>query len=90
MLSFERKDRNGKTVVVILNFSGNDYKMYRLGVSKGEYKTLLNTDSIKYGGRGYSKKSSFRTAKKPAHGREYSINIDLPRFTGLYLVKNDK
>lgn len=90
VLSFERKDRNGKTVVVILNFSGNDYKMYRLGVSKGEYKTLLNTDSIKYGGRGYSKKSSFRTAKKPAHGREYSINIDLPRFTGLYLVKNDK
>lgn len=90
VIAFERKDSRGKTVVVILNFSGNDYKNYRLGVEKGDYRTLLNTDSVRYGGRGYNKKGTYRTAKKSAHSREYSIVIDLPRFTGLYLVKSDK
>ena len=89
IIAFERRDKNNKSVVVILNFSGNDYPQYRLGVEKGQYITLLNTDSVKFGVRGFNKKTTYRTAKKSAHGRDYSIRIDLPRFTGLYLVKND-
>lgn len=90
VLAFERKDRKGNLVAVIINFSGNDYKDYRLGLEKGDYKVLLNTDSVRYGGRGKVKKGEYLTAKKPAHGREYSIKLDLPKFTALYFMKMEK
>ena len=89
LIAFERKDSKGKIVVAIFNFSGNDYKGYRLGVQKGDYKVLLNSDSTKYGGRGFANQGAYRTAKKSAHGSDYSICINLPRFTGMYLVKTE-
>lgn len=87
IIAFERIDRAGGKVVVVINFSGNDYVNYRLGVDKGEYKLLLNSDSTRYGGRGFLRKGSFKTAKKAAHSREYSTLIDLPKFSCLYLKK---
>ena len=61
IISFERKDRNGNVLVVIINFSGNDYDNYRLGVQKGKYQTLLNTDEKRYGGKGYTRKRIYKT-----------------------------
>lgn len=90
IIAFERKDKNGNVVAVIINFSGNDYKSYRLGLEKGDYKVLLNTDSTRYGGRGILKKGEFITANKPAHGRSCSIKLNLPRFSAIYLLKTDK
>ena len=87
VIAFERKDLNGNSVCMIFNFSGNDYKKYRLGVPKGDYRILLNTDSSRYGGRGVLKKGEFRAAKKTAHGKDYSIVFDLPKFTGIYFIK---
>ena len=52
VISFERKDRKRTQVICIVNFSGNDYINYRLGVEKGTYKILLNSDDRKFGGRG--------------------------------------
>lgn len=90
ILSFIRKDGMGKDIVVIINFSGNDYTKYRLGVEMGEYKLILNTDEKKYGGRGVVKGKTFKTVKKKAHGKDQSIAFDLPRFTGMYFEKNVK
>ena len=87
VISFIRKDDCGKQIVVIINFSGNIYRKYRLGVEKGEYRLILNTDEKKYGGNGTLKGKTFRTVKRKAHGRNDSISFDLPKFTGLYFEK---
>ena len=87
IISFERKDKSGHTIVVVVNFSGNRYEKYRLGVDKGEYKTLINSDGKKFGGKGSDALKIYKTVKKSAHGRENSITITLPPFTGIYFEK---
>ena len=87
VISFERFDRKGNTLVAVINFSGNDYKQYRLGVSKGAYTLLLNSDDAKFGGSGLIRSKKYKTSHKGAHGRDCSILIKLPKFTGLYFVK---
>ncbi len=89
IISFERKDKSGKTVVVIINFSGNEYCKYRLGVEKGNYELLLNTDDKKYGGSGKVRKKRYVTVKRAAHFKENSIMIKLPAFTGMYFMKQE-
>ncbi len=89
VISYIRKDKNGKQVVAIINFSGNDYYNYRLGVEKGEYKLLINSDAKKYGGRGILKGRTFKSVKKTAHGKDNSIKFNLPAFSGIYFIKLD-
>ena len=87
VIAFERFDKEGNCLVAIVNFSGNDYMGYRLGVSEGEYKLILNSDQKSFAGRGVITKSVYKTTKNCAHGKENSIKINLPRFTGLYFIK---
>ncbi len=87
VVSFERRDKMGNILVAIINFSGNDYYDYRLGVEKGEYKLLINSDGKKYGGRGMFKGKTFKSVKKCAHGKRNSIKFNLPAFTGIYFIK---
>lgn len=87
IISFERIDKNGDKVVVLINFSGNDFAKYRLGVDSGEYKVLLCSDDKKFGGNGKVSKKIYKTAKKSAHGRESSVQLNLPKFTAIYLTK---
>ncbi len=86
-LAYQRKDRAGNTIVVMINFSGADYKDYRLGLPKGKYQICLNTDSVRFGGRGVVRKYVYNTSKSYSHGREYSICFDLPKMTCVYLKK---
>ena len=87
VLSFERMDKQGNKLVCIFNFSGNDYYNYRLGVEKGEYRLVLNSDSKKYGGRGVLKGRTFKTVKRQAHSKENSIRFNLPALSGIYFIK---
>ncbi|MBR2374963.1 MAG: 1,4-alpha-glucan branching protein GlgB [Clostridia bacterium] len=86
-LAYQRKDRQGNTIVVLLNFSGEDYKNYRLGVPKGKYKVVFNSDLVRYGGRGAVQKRVFYTTKTFSHWKEDSIEFDLPKLTCVYLKK---
>ena len=86
-IAYQRKDRQGNVVVVMINFSGVDYKDYRLGLAKGKYQVIYNSDAIRYGGSGAVRKYIFNTAKTFSHGKEYSIKFDLPRLTCVYLKK---
>ncbi len=87
MLAYMRKDRTGKCIAVVINFSGVDSVGYRLGMPKGKYRLLFNSDSAAFGGSGQLKKRVFETKKKPSHGKEYSIEIELPKLTCVYLEK---
>lgn len=86
-LSYARKDMNGEYVIVLINFSGLDYKDYLLGVPKGKYKVIFNSDSVRYGGNGSFRKQIFTTSKTYSHGKENSIKFDLPKLTCVYLRK---
>lgn len=84
---YQRKDKKGKVLVVLLNFSGTDVTNYRLGVPKGKYRVLFNSDSVRYGGSGAMKKRIFNTVKTYSHGKEHSIVFDIPKLTCVYLEK---
>ena len=86
-LAYQRKDKKGETVVVLINFSGEDYRNYRLGIQSGKYRVIYNSDSIRYGGSGACKKQIYYTTKTPSHGKEQSIMFDLPKLTCVYLKK---
>ena len=87
VISFLRRDKEGQTLVVISNFSGNDYYDYRLGLDKGTYKLILDSDEKTYGGAGLLKGKTFKTIRKTAHGRDDSIVFTLPKFTTAYFIK---
>ena len=52
VLAYERLDKKGNTVLVIINFSLYDYTRYGFYMDQGNYKLILNSDELKYGGRG--------------------------------------
>ena len=74
-------------MIVLLNFSGEDYKDYTLGLDKGVYRVIFNSDSVRYGGTGAMKKRVFKTKKAYSHGKDNSIQFDLPKLTCVYLIK---
>ena len=86
-IAYQRKDRAGNTIVVMLNFSGVDHIGYRLGLPKGKYRVIFNSDSVRYGGSGSCKKYIYNTQKSFSHGKEYSIGFDIPKLTCVYLEK---
>ena len=87
VVSYLRRDKNGETYLVIVNFSGVATENYRLGVPKGKYKVVFNTDHPKYGGSGKMTKRIFNTEHKNSHGKEYSIKIEVPALSCVYLQK---
>ena len=86
-IAYQRTDIKGETIVVLINFSGSDFKGYRLGLEKGKYKLIFNSDAECYGGGGTMRKTVFNTEKTYSHGKEYSIQFDLPKLTCVYLKK---
>ena len=87
-IAYKRKDRAGNEILVLVNFSGEDFYGYTLGVEKGKYSVLFNTDAVKFGGRGIERKRVYDTKKAFSHGKEYSIRFNLPKLTCVYLIKN--
>ncbi len=87
LIAFNRYARNGESLTCVCNFSGVDLKGYGLGIYKGKYLIVLNTDGKKYGGRGVLKKRIFTTRKNSNHGKENSLFLDIPKLSCLYFVK---
>ena len=86
-LAYQRKDKQGNAVVVLINFSGEDFVDYKLGVAQGKYRVAFNSDSKRFGGSGQMRKYIFQTKKSYSHGKEYSITFNLPKLTCVYLTK---
>ena len=88
IVSFIRRDKKGNEIIALISFSGADNLGYWMGVNqRGKYRIIFNSDDKKYGGDGKLKKSVFTAAKKPSHGKMYSVVIDVPKLTCLYFVK---
>lgn len=86
VLSFLRKGRTRRqAMVVICNFSPIARANYRIGVpEKGFWKERLNTDAKQFGGTGRGNFGGVETVPVPAHGRNYSLTVDLPPLAAVY------
>lgn len=91
VIAFRRIDNKGKEIITVCNFVPVQRENYRIGVpEKGSYKVVLNTDDKRYGGDGLSTKKTYTAKAEPMHGFDYSIELNLPPLTALYLEKGTK
>jgi 1,4-alpha-glucan branching enzyme len=78
VLSFERRGRDGTSVLVVCNFTPVVRHDYAVGVSQtGTWRELINTDAEIYGGSNIVNVDR-RTAPIPLHGRQSSLRLVLP------------
>lgn len=90
VIVFLRKDREGKSLLCVSNFSGSSYEGYEFGVPKpGYYKEVFNTDNVKYGGKGGGNPRAVHSKKGAMHGRENHIKINIPAMTTLFFTVPD-
>ena len=88
IVSFIRRDKAGGELIAVISFSGADADDYLLGVNeKGKYRVVFSSDSTKYGGEGKLTKKVYPAVNKPSHGKQYSLQLGMPKFTCVYLVK---
>ena len=81
-----RRAVDGSFVICISNFTPLVRSGYRLGVPvAGCYSELLNTDAEKYGGSGVGVFGEIQTQDIGAHGRQHSLQIDLPPLATIML-----
>ncbi|MEA4894443.1 MAG: 1,4-alpha-glucan branching protein GlgB [Oscillospiraceae bacterium] len=87
IIGFIRKDRSGRELVFVCNFSGAHSGNFRLGVTgPGKYRVLLSTDEESFGGAGeLCSGMDFTVDKTPHHGLSHSILIDIPPLTAVFL-----
>ena len=86
VLSFMRINEKGdEKIAVIINFTPVERKDYTVGVPEsGEFTVVMSTNSKAFGGSGRGTKKC-RTVRKPFHGFPYSITLDLPPLTAVYM-----
>ena len=91
VIAFTRKDKSGNALVCVCNLTSVLREKYSFGVEKdGVYEVILNSDSEKFGGSGKGTKTRVSSKKKPMHGFENSITLDLPGLSCLYLIRKPK
>lgn len=87
-LSFLRRDRKGREVVCVYNFTPVVREAYRLGMpSPGRYRELLNSDASEYGGSGVGNAGVVEAHAAPHHGQPASAVFTLPPLGALFLMK---
>lgn len=87
-LAFIRKCGKSE-IIAAINFSGADIK-YRIGVEKGGYKVVFDSDKQIYGGDGKSRKRIYNAEAISSNGKDYSIELDMPKLSFKYLVPVQK
>jgi 1,4-alpha-glucan branching enzyme len=87
VISWERRDGKGGSVVVVMNCTPVPRHHYRLGVpAPGAYSLLLNSDDGAYGGSGVSP-GALKAERRAWMERPASVSLTLPPLAALILVK---
>jgi len=83
---FLRKDKEGNDLLCAVNFSPNSYEGYRVGVpDHKQYVPVFNTDAEEFGGEGFGDSKPVKVQKTPSHGKDWSIELKIPPFGGVFL-----
>ncbi|MBQ9990881.1 MAG: 1,4-alpha-glucan branching protein GlgB [Lachnospiraceae bacterium] len=80
--SFIRKSADGKKkLLFVMNMTPMDWKDYRIGVpGRKKCRLLLNSDDVRFGGKGGKIAKEIMPEKKACDERSYSIAFTLPAF----------
>lgn len=79
IIAFRRKNKEGNEIIAVCNFVPVGRSNYRIGVPiQGSYKRIFSTDDVKYGGKTEPARAGVKAEKKPMHGCDYSIEIEIP------------
>ena len=91
VISFVRRGKKiTDEIVVICNFTPVEYKNYVVGVPRaGLYASVLSSDELQFGGGGHEIKS-VSAKKKGQNSMPYSITIDIPPMSAVYLKRTTK
>jgi len=94
ILSYRRRDKKGRELIVVLNFAPVLHENYRLAVPKmGRYEEILNTDRYIFGGKNHLNEEPVRTtAVADTEGiRHPELHITVPPLGGMIWekMKND-
>lgn len=87
LIAFSRYDGKGESITAVINFSGVDLSGYRIGIDKGRYALVFNTDDKAFGGSGKIRRKIYLTEKQTCNEKEYSIKLDIPKLTCMYFKK---
>ena len=87
VFAFSRRDRSGKEVLVVSNFSNQILKNYEIGVDTwGSYKIILNTDAKKYDGIAITNRN-LKTINKEKNEFKYTLGVNIPPYATMYIEK---
>ena len=86
IICFKRTSKNGKELYALISFNGADISNYFLKLPRGKYKVIMNTDDVKYGGNGLSKKRVYTSTNNKKY-KQHGFEINIPKLTCLYLEK---
>ncbi|MBE6754414.1 MAG: 1,4-alpha-glucan branching protein GlgB [Ruminococcaceae bacterium] len=85
IISFRRRDKSGKELVVVCNFCPVKREGYRIGVpEEGSYTEVFSTDDTRFGGQGVTNGTVKADTEFPMHGLAQSIELTLPPLSVLY------
>ena len=86
MLVFLRRDRKGRELICVVNFSPEAHEGYRFGVpGKLYYEEVFNTDDVAWGGSGVCNTGPIPVENIPSHGRDTSISLRVPPLGAVFL-----
>ena len=84
IVTFRRRSRSGRELVVICNFCPVVRERYRVGLPKaGWYVPALNTDEARFGGYGFMARPQ-RAEKEPYQNLPYSAEFYIPPMSVTY------
>lgn len=79
VFSYIRKDKQGNELIVIGNFTPIIRNKYRVGVNhQAVYTEIFNSDDKGFEGSGRSNGNRILTQNTPAHGKQHSVEVELP------------
>ncbi len=80
--SFARHSKNRKkNLLFVINFTPMARDDYRVGVPRRkQYKLIMNSDDVKYGGEGKERPSVYKAVKQECDGRPFSFAYELPPY----------
>ncbi len=86
VIAFRRKDKQGKEIITVCNFTNVRRESYRIGVPVGgTYEVIFSSDDKAFGGDGVVDKKLYKSEKIPMHSQENSIDLDLAGLSAVYI-----
>lgn len=88
VVAYIRRDKKENELIALCNFTSVTRQKYRIGVPKpGTYRVVFSSALPEFGGKGESTVGSVKAKKKPIHGYEYSIELNIEGLSCMY-IKN--